>query len=309
LATAVWTVDPLQPDPSALVRAAGILRAGGLVAFPTETVYGLGGNALDEFAVKAIFAAKGRPAANPVIVHVADAGEASRVAAEWPEPAARLARAFWPGPLTLVVPKRPFVPDIVTAGGPTVALRCPDHAVAQALLRAVGLPLAAPSANRSTAISPTRAEHVLKGLDGRIDAILDAGPCRAGLESTVLDLTDGVRVLRPGPITPAMLAEVVGPVAIGPAGSGAAKSPGLLAKHYSPRTPLELAASRADAEAIAGANGAILELGTDPVPAAALLYARLHELDDGGYERIVVVRPPDAPEWAAIHDRLARAAG
>jgi L-threonylcarbamoyladenylate synthase len=305
--TAVWTVDPLQPDPSAIERAAALLRAGRLVAFPTETVYGLGAVARDEYAVKAIFAAKGRPATNPVIVHVADPADVLRVAAAWPATAARLAAAFWPGPLTLVLPKRPDLPDVVTAGGPTVAVRCPDHPVARALVRAAG-PLAAPSANRSTELSPTRAEHVLKGLDGRIDAILDAGPCRAGLESTVVDLTDGVRVLRPGPVTAAMLAAVVGPVGIGGADGGLAKSPGLMAKHYSPRTPAVLAADRAEAERLAGATGAVVEWGDDPVAAAATLYATLHDLDDGRYDRIAIVLPPDTPAWAAVRDRLRRAA-
>ena len=307
--TAIWPVDPLQPDPTTIARAADVIRSGGLVAFPTETVYGLGANALDEFAVKAIFAAKGRPATNPVIVHVADATEITRVAGEWPETAALLSAAFWPGPLTIVVPRHPRIPDSVTAGGPTVALRSPDHPVARALIQASGVPLAAPSANRSTELSPTRAEHVLKGLDGRIAAILDAGPCRAGLESTVVDVTDGVRVLRPGPITSKMLAAVVGPVGTGRGGEGIAKSPGLMAKHYSPRTPVVLVASAAEAADALGTSGTVLDLGTDPVAAAARLYACLHELDNCRYERIVVVLPPDKPEWAAVRDRLTRAAG
>jgi L-threonylcarbamoyladenylate synthase len=306
--TAVWPVDPANPDPATIQRAAARLRAGRLVAFPTETVYGLGAAARDEFAVKAIFAAKGRPATNPVIVHVADPADGLKVASAWPDAAARLAAAFWPGPLTLVLPKRDDLPAVVTAGGPTVAVRCPDHPVARALLRAVGAPLAAPSANRSTELSPTRAEHVLRGLDGRIDAILDAGPCRAGLESTVVDLTDGVRVLRPGPVSAAMVEAVVGPVAYGAVDDGIAKSPGLMAKHYSPRTPALLANDRADAERLAGANGSVVELGDDPAVAAAHLYATLHALDDGRYDRIAIVRPPDTPAWAAVHDRLRRAA-
>src|SRR5437660_12869477 len=176
-------------EPAAIAEAAAVLRRGGLVAFPTETVYGLGGNALDPAAVARIFAAKGRPATNPVIVHVADAAGVPLVAAAWPDPAARLAARFWPGPLTLVLPRRPEVPDVVTAAGPTVAVRVPAHPVARALLRAAGVPVAAPSANRSSELSPTTAEHVLRGLGGRIDLILDAGPCPGGIESTVLDLT------------------------------------------------------------------------------------------------------------------------
>ena len=160
MTTDVLTLDPENPDPALIGRAAGVIRAGGLVAIPTETVYGLAANALEAGAVGRIFAAKGRPATNPVIVHVADVSETLNVAAAWPATAARLAAAFWPGPLTLVLPKGRAVPDVVTAGGPTVAVRCPDHAVARALIRAAGVPLAAPSANRSTELSPTRAEHV-----------------------------------------------------------------------------------------------------------------------------------------------------
>src|SRR5262249_34135404 len=184
MGTILCAVDPHSPNAEAITGAARLLRAGGLVAFPTETVYGLGANALDASAVARIFAAKGRPANNPLIVHVAEADEARQVAADWPEAAARLAERFWPGPLTLVLPKRAIVPDAVTANGPTLAVRVPAHPVAQALLRAAGVPVAAPSANRSTELSPTRAEHVLRGLDGRIDVLLDGGPTAGGIEST-----------------------------------------------------------------------------------------------------------------------------
>ncbi len=197
--TELLAVDPFSPEPERIARAAEVLRRGGLVAFPTETVYGLGANALDPNAVAGIFHAKGRPANNPVIVHVAEARDVLRVVADWPEIAERLAQRFWPGPLTLVLPKRAGVPDVVTAGGPTVAVRVPAHPVALALLRAVGVPIAAPSANRSTQLSPTRAEHVQRGLDGLIDLILDGGPTTGGLESTVLDVTTTPpRLLRPG---------------------------------------------------------------------------------------------------------------
>lgn len=306
--TVVWTVDPLQPDATVLDRAARLIRDGKLVAFPTETVYGLGANAQDEIAVKAIFSAKGRPTKNPVIVHVSELSEIEHVSSHFSHLALKLANAFWPGPLTLVLPKRPEVPDVVTAGGPTVAVRCPAHPVARGLIRAAGVPLAAPSANRSTELSPTRAEHVLKSLNGRIDAILDSGPCPGGLESTVVDVTDGVRILRPGLITAAMLVAVVGTLDEGQVDNRIAKSPGLMAKHYSPHTPLHLADSRAEAERLAGTRGQVVNLGDDPVAAAARLYSTLHELDDGRCERIVVVRPPDTPEWAAIRDRLNRAA-
>ncbi|HZY90824.1 MAG TPA: L-threonylcarbamoyladenylate synthase, partial [Gemmataceae bacterium] len=174
--TEVLAIDPNAPDPAVIARAAAALRAGGLVAFPTETVYGLGANALDAAAVDRIFAAKGRPAHNPLIVHVADEAAARAVAGEWPATASRLAARFWPGPLTLVVPKAAAVPAVVTAGGPTVAVRVSAHPVALALLRAAGVPVAAPSANRSAQLSPTRAEHILRGLAGRIDLVLDGGP-------------------------------------------------------------------------------------------------------------------------------------
>ncbi len=303
--TRIWPIDPLHPDPAVIAAAAAVLRAGGLVAFPTETVYGLGANALDAAAVQKIFAAKGRPATNPVIVHVAGTEQLASVVASWPAPTSQLIHAFWPGPLTLVLPKRPEVPDVVTAGGPTVAVRDPNHAVARALIRAAGVPLAAPSANRSTELSPTRAEHVAKSLSGRIDVILDGGPCPGGIESTVVDLTEGVRILRPGLISAPMLEAIVGPLAVGATAGVIAKSPGQMAKHYSPRTPVMLTHEAAHA---GSGRDFRLELGDDPERAAATLYARLHELDDAGFDRIVIVLPPDTPAWAGVRDRLLRAA-
>jgi L-threonylcarbamoyladenylate synthase len=324
LSTTLWRVDPADPDPALIGRAAQILRGGGLVAFPTETVYGLGANALNESAVRKIFAAKGRPSTNPLIVHVADGEQVGDVAAQWPATAAQLAQAFWPGPLTLVLPKQPRVPDIVTAGGPTVAVRCPNHPVARALLRQAGVPIAAPSANRSTELSPTRAEHVLKSLNGRIDAVLDGGPCPGGIESTVVDVTgEVVQLLRPGLITLPMLEALVGRVAQGRTGDTVARSPGQMAKHYCPRTPLLLANNADHADRIAwefrqhGLRVIILGydpvfeapvLPNDPIAYAAALYDTLHQLDEQGYDRIVVVLPPDKPEWAAVRDRLMRAA-
>jgi L-threonylcarbamoyladenylate synthase len=305
----VWPADA-----GAIARAAALLREGKLVSFPTETVYGLGANALDEAAVGRLFEAKGRPVTNPVIVHVADAASVSQVAAEWPEVAAKLAAAFWPGPLTLVVPKGPAVSKVATCGGPTVAVRCPDHPVALALLRAAGVPVAAPSANRSGELSPTTAAHVVKSLGDRVDAVLDGGPTARGLESTVLDVTGPVpRVLRPGPVTVPMLEAVVGRVAVG-ATPGVARSPGLQSRHYAPRTPVELADSLIEAGQIrraletAGFRVVQLELPAEPEQAGAALYARLHELDDGSWDRIVAVLPPATPAWAAVRDRLARAA-
>jgi len=319
--TEIVVVNPRSPDPQTLARAAEYLRTGRLVAFPTETVYGLGANALDAAAVRGIFRAKGRPATNPLIVHIPDPSRVAIVAAEWPTAAARLAEHFWPGPLTIVVPKHPSVPEEVTAGGPTVAVRCPNHPVAQALLRAVDVPLAAPSANRSTELSPTRAEHVLKSLGGRIDLILDGGPCPGGIESTVVDVTGPmVRVLRPGLITVPMLEEGVGRVEVATKGEGIARSPGQMERHYSPRTPLRLVDGFAIVddylEAIAaGKRVGLLQLfgpeamPNEPVAYAAKLYDQLHDLDKRGLDLILVEMPPDTPGWAAIRDRLTRASG
>lgn len=336
--TVVLAVDPTVPSPEALAEAARLLGGGGLVAFPTETVYGLGANALDASAVARIFAAKGRPANNPLIVHLADAAQVGEVAADWPESATRLAERFWPGPLTLVLPKRDCVPDIVTARGPTVAVRVPAHPVAQALLRAVALPLAAPSANRSTELSPTRAEHVLRGLEGRIDLLLDGGPTAGGIESTVLDVTRmPPRLLRPGLVGVAELEAVIGPLKRHP-GAGQAfqpdesqplPSPGQLPRHYAPRTPLECVEAGKESERLARLLEARRRVGwaafvdpgsrihpgvivrvlpSDPAGYAALLYAVLHELDGSGLDRIVVTLPPDGDEWLAVRDRLQRAA-
>ncbi|MGH7647660.1 MAG: L-threonylcarbamoyladenylate synthase, partial [Gemmatimonadaceae bacterium] len=183
------TVDPEQPDADIVRRAGDVLRGGGLVAFPTETVYGLGANALDASAVARIFSAKGRPTYDPLIVHVMNVSGARAVAREWPDTAERLAAVFWPGPLTVVVPKQPFVPDIVTAGLDTVAVRVPSHPVARAILEAAAVPIAAPSANRFTEVSPTRAEHVARTLGDRVDLIIDGGPTTVGIESTVVDVS------------------------------------------------------------------------------------------------------------------------
>lgn len=310
MTTEIATLDPNCPDPAVIARAAGLVRAGRLVAFPTETVYGLGANALDPAAVRRIFWAKGRPSTNPIIVHLSDTSGVANVASAWPETAARLAARFWPGPLTIVVPKHRDLPDEVTATGPTVAVRCPSHPVAQALLRAAGVPLAAPSANRSTELSPTRAEHVLKSLGGRIDLILDGGPCPGGIESTVVDVTGtGVQLLRPGQITVPMLEAVVGQVATSAENNAIARSPGQMPRHYSPRTRLMILDEISQAKEMSeGKNYAVLTLPTDPIAAAAELFAELHRLDECGHDLILVQLPPDTPEWAAVRDRLSRAA-
>jgi L-threonylcarbamoyladenylate synthase len=321
------------PEPERIAQAAAVLRRGGLVAFPTETVYGLGANALDAAAVGRIFQAKGRPANNPIIVHVASVEQARQVVAAWPESATALAERFWPGPLTLVLPRAGTIPDTVTAGGPTVAVRVPAHPVARALLEAAALPIAAPSANRSSRVSPTRAEHVLRDLGGRIDLILDAGPTPGGLESTVLDLTaEPPRLLRPGLILPGEIATIVGPIQVSSERSRTSStplpSPGMLERHYAPRALLECTPDdgweRIEALCRQGSRVGWLTFAVNPdqvrpelviqvmpreaAAYAALLYAVLHDLDDAGVDRIVVALPPDSPEWLAVRDRLRRAA-
>jgi L-threonylcarbamoyladenylate synthase len=314
-----------DPDDPAIREAASILVRGGLVAFPTETVYGLGADGLNSEAVARIYAAKGRPATNPVILHVADVASAQRLVSSWPETAQILVERFWPGPLTLVLPASEAVPAIVRAGGPTVALRCPAHPVALALIRATGRPLAAPSANRSQHLSPTLAQHVASSLGEAVDLILDGGPTEAGLESTILDLSgDRPRILRPGPISPADLAAIIGPVDLW---EGAVKAgevqpaPGMAERHYAPRARLELVAPGAGLFAASdqvayvglgalpplpdGVRGVLLPLDAKVV--GTRLYALLHELDLAGFERILMERPPDAEAWMAVSDRLRRA--
>src|SRR5262245_14088452 len=243
--TQLLCVNAKAPEAEILSRGAAVLRGGGMVAFPTETVYGLGADAMNPMAVARLFAAKGRPPTNPLIVHVADIAVALFLVRKFPVVARTLAERFWPGPLTLVLPKSEHVLDLVTAGGPTVALRAPAHPVALGLLRACGLPLAAPSANPSGFLSPTTAEHVVKALAGKIDMVLDAGPTPGGLESTVLDVNViPPRLLRPGLVTAAQIEAVIGPIERVAAldSSAPARSPGFHERHYAPRTPLECAA-------------------------------------------------------------------
>lgn len=327
------TTDPPAATLAALERAAAVLRRGGLVAVPTETVYGLAALALDEAAVGRIFTAKGRPSTNPLIVHVADAAMARTLAADWPDAAERITRALWPGPVTVVVPRASAVPDLVTAGGETVALRCPAHPVIRRLIALVGQPLAAPSANRSLRLSPTTAGHVYESLGARVDLILDGGPCSAGIESTVIDCTAAAPcVLRPGPVAAAALAAVLGgPVASAPDHSGVARSPGQLRRHYAPRTPLEVAADapRVVRRAIragkrvgwlclapeapatraiaASTEAVVVPMPTAPADYGARLYALLHALDRRSLDLIVADAPPAEAAWDAIRDRLSRA--
>jgi L-threonylcarbamoyladenylate synthase len=290
-----------------IIRAAAILRSGGLVAFPTETVYGLGADATNAEAVRRIFAVKGRPSTNPLICHVPDAAVAQRYAREWPPAADQLSAAFWPGPLTLVLPKTDEIPHEVTAGRDTVALRAPDHPLTLMLLRVLDRPLAGPSANKSSHVSPTTAQHVRDELGGEIDMILDGGPCDVGIESTVLDLTSPhPAILRPGGVTREQIEALIGPVEIftGVADPAvAAASPGQHEKHYAPRTP----AYRFESTDRARVNGAILEISADATAYARNFYARLRELDQSGAPTIYIEMPPDTPQWTAVRDRIARA--
>lgn len=331
--TELWPTHTPELFARALERAASLLRAGQVVAVPTETVYGLAAAATQPEAVRRLFAVKGRPASNPVIVHVADLALARACVSEWPLTAEALARAFWPGPLTLVLPRAPVIPPEVTAGGPTVGLRWPRHPFTQALIHATAAPLAAPSANRSTELSPTRAEHVLKSLGGLIPAVVDGGPCPVGVESTVLDLTvQPPRVLRPGMIAPPTLAAVTGEVQLtGEDRAGPRRSPGLFPRHYAPRARLLVRTWRDEAELLrqvlqAGAEPArtfVVAHNRLPAPAgwggvsvvpqdaeayARALYAELHRCDEQGAQTIVVEAVPDGPAWAAVADRLRRAA-
>jgi L-threonylcarbamoyladenylate synthase len=290
-----------------LDRAAAILRRGGLVAFPTETVYGLGANALDRGAVERIYAAKGRPSTSPLIVHIAGIEMLDAVVAEWPSAAQELAERFWPGPLTLVLKKNPQVPGEVTAGLNTVGIRMPAHPIASELIRRAGVPVAAPSANRFTGISPTTAEHVRTSLGDRVEMILDGGPTRVGIESTVLSLVEGApMLLRPGMVSQSAIEAIVGPVAIaGPSEPrGPHASPGLHEKHYAPRTPFYILKP---GQLPPAGRGTILRMPRDPERYAAALYAELHKADAEGWDWIAVEQPPAAPAWDAIRDRLRRA--
>jgi L-threonylcarbamoyladenylate synthase len=318
---------------AAVLRAAEFLRAGEVVALPTETVYGLAASALDARAVARIFQVKGRPAHNPIIVHVASIDMAKRCVASWPDLASRLAKAFWPGPLTLVLPRAKDIPNIITAGGMTVGVRWPSHPFIQAVIRECGFPLAAPSANPSNQISPTTAEHVRKSLGDKIRLIVDGGQAQVGLESTVLDISGWPpRLLRPGMIHEQALLAVTGELVLGANESPEVlKSPGLLKKHYSPKAKLVVWSWRDEVELkvrsaecgvrISGVHvvahtripvgaefGRVSVIPHDAAAFARAIYAELHQCDEAGAELIVVEALPDAPEWRAIADRLGRAA-
>ncbi len=323
--------DPRRPDPEAIAKAAALLRGGQLVAFPTETVYGLGALAFDEVAVARVFAAKGRPPNNPLIVHLAERDWIERVAVDIPRLAHRLMDAFFPGPLTLILRKHARVPVNVTAGGETVGVRLPAHPLAQALIRAVGAPLAAPSANRFTEVSPTTAAHVLKSLGGRIAAVLDGGSCPVGIESAVLDVTVSPPTLwRAGILSQAALEAVAGQRFQRPPQTAPAPSPGQFPRHYAPRARVELLpfgdfqgiadrlarwraqgrrpAALAISEATAAPDVPLIRLPNEAEAYARRLYAALRELDAGGAEVIVVEQVPSDAAWDGLRDRLTRAA-
>ena len=335
-APVILAVDPILPDPATIARAAEVIRSGGLVGMPTETVYGLAANALDPAAIARIYAAKGRPSHNPLIAHVADAKSAQALAAEWPIMAQALAERFWPGPLTLVVRRKAMVPTELSAGLDTFGVRVPDHPVALALIRACGFPLAAPSANKFTEVSPVTAAQVARGLGSAVQLILDAGRTRVGIESTVVDVSGATPViLRPGMIAREAIEAVVGPTgrASTPLRADAARpAPGMIARHYAPRARVRLidAADMADAlhearnlTASGMAVGVVLctfamphdagfafaaQLGDDPEWYAAELYDALHSADAAACEQLFIEEPPAIPAWDAIRDRLRRSA-
>ena len=303
----------LSADPAGLAQAADLLRQGQLVAFPTETVYGLGGDAQNGEAVAAIYAAKGRPSFNPLIAHVASVEAAQRFV-QWSDQAERLAAAFWPGPLTLVLPLREGhgVSSLVTAGLDTLAVRVPAHPAARALLQAVDGPVAAPSANPSGRISPTTAEHVRAGLDGRIAAVVDDGPCGVGLESTIVGLAGEPTLLRPGGVALDQIEEVLGAQLHIHQSGDLLTAPGQLQSHYAPEAPVRLNARTRQGDEILLGFGPVdcdvnLSANGNLPEAAANLFATLHDLDKSG--RPIAVTPiPDDGLGAAINDRLRRAA-
>ena len=338
-------VSATSPEPAVIAEAALVLAQGGLVAFPTETVYGLGARGLHEAEVRRIFVAKERPTGHPLILHVDGEAMARTLTPSWSERASRLAAAFWPGPLTLVVARSPHVPDVVSGGLHSVGVRAPQHPVALALIRAVGEPLAAPSANAHMHVSPTTGAHVVRSLGARVDLVLDAGPCAHGIESTVVDIvSDPPRVLRAGAASLEAIRAVVPEVlydAISLTGDAARASPGLAAKHYAPRTRVVLvdsgpgvakrvltAASASPPPrlgAIVWSEGARLEfeaahrdgrlalasfttLPADAAAYAQAIFAALHDADAAGLDALFVERVPESPEWWAVADRLRRAA-
>lgn len=315
-----------------LRRATDLLRGDGVCAFPTETVYGLGAHAFSTRAVSTVYRLKGRPAWNPLIVHVATAEEAKLLVREWPDTAQMLAQKFWPGPLTMVLKRAQHLPDLTATGTDTIAIRVPTHPVAQALLRSCELPLAAPSANRSESISPTLPQHVLRSIPD-VPLVLDGGPCSFGIESTVVDLTSSPpRLLRPGALNLRTIGDVLSSLQLPDAGqqhdgppSGSVRSPGMARRHYAPHAalvpyerfeagrlrerpyPLGILTYEEPDQDVAALAVRIELLSANPREYAADLYAALHRLDDAGVSTIALLTPPIGDEWLAIHDRLNRA--
>jgi L-threonylcarbamoyladenylate synthase len=332
--TQLLSTDTEEGFNEALELAVAQLRQGEVVAVPTETVYGLAANALEASSVEKIFTGKDRPAQNPIIVHVSSESMARDCVAQWPESAGKLANAFWPGPLTLVLPKADTIPGNVVAGGATVGVRWPSHPFIQQLITACSFPLAAPSANLSNHISPTSAEHVKSQMEGRIPLIIDGGPAQVGIESTVVDLSgDSVRVLRPGMISMEAIEAVLsdGAITVGK-DECVLKSPGQLERHYAPnarllvlnwkdeedlenqisysRTPHDRVHVIAHTHVVGGTRfGRVSMLPREAQAYAQVLYGELHRCDQEGAELICVEAPPDDPEWVAINDRLSRAGG
>lgn len=296
-------------------KAAALLRTGRLVAFPTETVYGLGANALDREAVRSIFAAKGRPSTSPLIVHVSSTEMARTVVAEWPAVADRLAAKYWPGPLTLVLPKQESIPDEVTAGLPTVGVRVPAHPLALEMIRAANVPVAAPSANRFTQLSPTTADHVRKALGEAVDLVLDGGPTEVGIESAVLSLVGNQpALLRPGVIPVGELEAITGPLKVISSAKGSHPAPGLHERHYSPGTPLLITEHPPEGQVAwiwwqhDWPAARSVQMPADAKSYAQQLYSKLHDLDGEGWDLLALEPVPHTPKWAGVRDRLTRAA-
>lgn len=334
--TAVVQAFDLGRDGGHIKKAARILADGGLVAFPTETVYGIGANALNPEAVRGIFEAKGRPQDNPLIVHVTTLGEMEPLVAEFPDSARRLADAFWPGPLTIILPKTGAVPEVTSGGLDTVAVRMPSHPVARAIIRQSGVPVAAPSANRSGGPSPTVAQHCIFDLSGRVDMILDGGPCEVGVESTVLSLTGRVpRILRPGAVTLAALQALLGPVEVDPAVTHkmdegqAAASPGMKYRHYAPKAGMVLVHGSDEAfyrlveeksgsgvwflvfdEDVKAIGGNVLSYGSanSSRSQAGRIFSALREIDGTGAEMVYARAPSMEGVGLAVYNRMLRAA-
>ena len=302
----------LLPTAEFIEQAGEAIREGKLVIIPTETVYGLAANALDPEAVAKIFAAKGRPSDNPLIVHIESRNTVDDLASSIPDYAERLMDTFWPGPLTLVLPKKAGVPAITTAGLDTVAVRIPANGVALRIIRAAKVPLAAPSANRFMAISPTRPEHIDSQVAEHVEILMDGGPCDVGLESTVIDCTGSYpRILRPGRITKKNVEDVLKTTVLGSVEDGARKSPGMYPRHYAPKTPTKLvdSLSTTDSGLTFGEtkNENQIRMSSDPREYAAELYNSLHILDLQSQTYIAIEKPPATPEWEAVWDRLRKA--